>query len=752
MTMHSTLVSTHAQLADLLKALPEQANKQSLRMKKVARYLDVERPFKVATVAVTGAGKSTLLNAMLARDLVLVKNVGGAATGCALHIYQDIAEIDREQAIVIYRSEKNIRQLISQHFIEEYQPEGLSLPDELDGGFAMSIAQSQPSRSLSKSEDKMFEDLKATLERLVQEYVRHGARDLSPETFYLDSENDHKRLQALTDEGSQQNKGMQRKIGLIEQVDYHLKHGKSNALNLPNNVCLVDLPGLDGTYLHNIIIRQGIEEADAVLFLVHPRRLETLNNDELLDRIGRFVSSDHNSQSAERIFCVVNCKDEITGGVEQVLPKVRAAAHQFLEKTIPGSTQHAQQFIVAAWPALQAQKALRGKQVEDANKYAGIQRTFEIADSDHKATLEESHIPRLVRALNKFVGTTAERQIHSAHQELRYIIEDLISEQEAQQTLATADGRPQNQRRIVRKIFKDRQDEAEDLLIGFRKTQTAVLSSLEQQLSRISDTLCDEIDQSLQADMPRYWKENFHVGIDRPRARKVALAIHESFLGDVEVQLWRLVDNRIDRLAQEIVRSYEKAASSDLAREISTLSLYKIDKAAMEQAIQSEVVKTNCRLSHSARGLAICHLVNPSNQFLSGSDSYFEQNDKGDESRDMLLSVLRDSVRFSRDLESAEFDAFVQTMRSHYSRILKEDCISNLLNLYRYEMIRIEESLVSFLNDEFDDLRDAKDINLENLALDEDTYQRLQQIDSIEQRLHTLRSLKDQLDSTVVSL
>ncbi|WP_279239644.1 hypothetical protein [Scytonema sp. UIC 10036] len=36
-------------------------------------------------------------------------------------------------------------------------------------------------------------------------------------------------------------------------------------MQLPKNVCLVDLPGLDGSTLHNIIIRNGIKEADAVI-------------------------------------------------------------------------------------------------------------------------------------------------------------------------------------------------------------------------------------------------------------------------------------------------------------------------------------------------------------------------------------------------------------------------------------------------------------------------------------------------------
>ena len=745
--LHSTLASTHAQLIEILKELPEQASKQETRMDKVSRYLNSERPFKVATVAVTGAGKSTLLNAMLARDLVLVKNVGGAATGCALHLQQDVADTEREYATVIYRDEENIRELVLQHFIKAYQQSDLILPDRLDGGFAMAIAQSQPGRPLSESEDKTFKDLKTTLARLVQEYASQGARDLEPGNFFLDIESDRTRLQALTDEGSPQNQGSQRKIGLVKRVDYHLKQGKANALKLPDNVCLVDLPGLNGTCLHDIIIRQGIEDADAVLFLVHPRRLEMMNNDELLSRIGRFVSSDRNSQSAERIFCVINCKDEVIGSMEQVLPAIEAAAHKFLEKTIPGSGQHAQQFIVAAWPALQAQKALRDEAIEDPSKYAGIQRTFEIADGDHVATLEKSDIPHLVAALNKFVKTTAERQVRSARQELGYILEDIITEQKTQQSSMMKGTSPQYQRRTVKNIFDERQEQAKDLLIDFRRSQISFLSSLEQQLYNASSVLCDEIDEVLKRKMPKYWKNNFHNEIYPPTGERVAIVNHEPFLGQVEVRLWQLVDSRIETLAQEIVRSYEEAVDfSNFPAEVCRLSSYKIEQAQLRQVIQDEIDIANSRLSQSVRGLAICRLVNSKNQFLPNDEEHI---DRDRISSDELLSLLKESDLFAKDLDSTKFNDFMQAVRSHYGHLIQKDCISSLLDLYRYEMIRIEENVTGFLQDRFDDLRDAQDITLDDLELDESIYERWQMLEVIERRMRNLESLKEQLDTSV---
>ncbi|NEQ51749.1 MAG: hypothetical protein F6K11_16680, partial [Leptolyngbya sp. SIO3F4] len=296
------LIKGQNQLHSFFDEFPEQLNKFELPMHHIDKSLKYDKPFKVAIVAVTGAGKSTLLNSMLARDLVLVKNVGGAATGCALYLYQDLPDGAPETATITYRDEKSIRRLVTEYFVKTYSLNDSNLAGPLNEGFASIIAQMEPSQTLSKDAQRDFDELKQTLIDLIQQYARHNPDQLQ-QTFNLESSDDKRRLLELIDEGSPANHGMNRKIGLVEAVNYHIRSGKSflpdaSALNLPPNVCLVDLPGLDGTCLHNIIIREGIEEADAVLFVVHPRRFQTLNNTELLSRISRFVTSENDPHSS----------------------------------------------------------------------------------------------------------------------------------------------------------------------------------------------------------------------------------------------------------------------------------------------------------------------------------------------------------------------------------------------------------------------------------------------------------------------
>lgn len=736
-SIHSTLVEVHTQLEDLLNEMPEQANKFEIALHRISRYLDIERPFKVAIVAATGTGKSTLLNAMLARDLVLVKNMGGAATGCALYLHQDVSETEVETATVFYRDEADIRALILKHFIEAYHLDDAVLPELLDDGFAAMLEQVQPNSSLSENEYKTFDELRKTLVELVQQYAKRSESAQGTEVFSLESKEDRARLLSLIDEGSAQNQGARRKIGLVKSVEYHVKAGSDDKLKLPENVCLVDLPGLDGTCLHNIIIKEGIEDADAVLFLVHPRRFENLSNTELLKRVKRFVSSDHDPRSAERIFWVVNAKDDVTEEMQQVLPKIEFAVHKFLEKTIPGSTQYAQQFIISAWAALQSQKALRGELLENVDKYAGIQRTLGIEEGDHKATLAESYVPSLVDALNKFVKVTAERQVRSAQQELRYIAKDLIVELEAQQQEFTEGvDSARYQSRKVRKILHEKQKKAEEILQDFRSTQISAQSGLLQQLHRASDALCDEIDESLRTKMPQYWRENFHGGVYVPDVTRVASVNRDPFLGQVEVHLWRLADNKINRLAQVIVRSYEEAiVRSGLTIEVAKLSTQQIEQTLLAQTIQAEIELTGRRLSDAARGLALCHLVNPENRFLPSARDV----------NSAVLTVLQESVPFTKELDPSDFDEFIQAVRSHYDEIIQRDCIGNLLDLYLYEMIRIEEKLIAFLHDQFDDLRYSGKVTVSDLVREQGECAEWQMMNNVENQLDRLRLLQTQI-------
>ena len=714
------LIEKRSQLKQFFSTFPGQANRFESHIEHIDKCLDYERPFKVAIVAVTGTGKSTLLNSMLARDLVLVKNVGGAATGCALYLQQDAPVDTAECAVVTYRDEQSIRRLIEKYFVQKYNLEASVLAEPLSENLALSLTQLTPNQPLPQEEQREFDEMKNTLVDLVQQYVRHDPAQLQ-KTFRLDSETDTKRLLALTDEGSSTNETTHRIIGLVEAVNYHICANEpstannlplgASALSLPDNVCLVDLPGLDGTCLHNIIIHEGIKDADAVLFVVHPRRFQTLSNSDLLSRISRFVSSKHDPHSSERIFLVINAKDEITEEIQQALPTIRKNADQFLEEISPGSSQYAQQFIISAWAALQAQKAMKGKPIGAPSKYAGVQRSLGITNGDHQAVLKESDVPKLIESLNEFVKDCTARQIKTASRDLDYVIESLIHDFEQQKEQITQGEGDRYRQRQINELLAERKASAKSSVESFRYIQIEGLPTLSSQLSRVVDIVCDEIDNDLQAEMPRYWKKHFNPVTYRPSAELYGGGKNQPFLGDIEIELWDSLSVKMQILAQEVIRNYQLALQSyELSSRVVQYGSGKIAADALEQELKNGIEAMSVHLMQAIRGFAIGPLVDPSRHFIRFSEERENQENT-------LSNVVETTIpQYERELAVSDFYELVKAIREHYAVSIHQDCITNLINLYQYEMIRIENRVLSFILDQFDQLSHDPHLTIEALT------------------------------------
>jgi hypothetical protein len=585
---------------------------------------------------------------------------------------------------------------------------------------ALSLSQMEPNQALSQEEQREFDEIKDTLVDLVKQYVRHNPAQLQ-RVFNLDSAKDRQNLLALTDEGSSANQTTHRTIGLIEAVNYHIRSSKapsaddlqtgSSALSLPDNVCLVDLPGLDGTCLHNIIIHEGIKDADAVLFVVHPRRFQTLSNTDLLNRINQFVSSEHDPNSSERIFLVINAKDEITEEIQQALPTIRKNANQFLEKISPGSSQYAQQFIISAWAALQAQKAMKGENIKAADKYAGVQRSLGVADGDHQAVLRESHVPRLIESLNDFVKDCTTRQIKTASRDLDYVIKSLTHDFEQQKLLFTHGEGDRYRKRQINELLEEHQGNAKSLVESFRYMQISQMPELSGRLSEVADIICDEVDSGLRAEMPRYWKRHFHPDTYRPIAELYGEVNSQPFLGDIEIELWDSLSMKVQILAQEVIRNYEFALHTfELPQRVTQYGCGKITIDAFEQELQDGIKAMSTHLLQAIRGFAIGPLVDPARHFIRFSND-------SDEQESNLLNVLKQTVpQDERDLTDRDFDELVKAIREHYEVSIHQDCLTNLINLYQYEMIRIENRVFNFIRDQFDQLSHDHSLTLEALT------------------------------------
>ena len=421
------------QVKDYFQAYSEDLVDFQASLAKARKALNHTTPYRIAVIGRTGRGKSTFINALLGRDLVLKKVAGKPATGAALEIFF-IEEDEEEVATVIYRNEANIRELIKD-FITRYRLNFPIYSGQIDPKFLANLQTIQPAQPFTQAEEQdTFMDLRNTLVDMVDQFIK--LPNLGTRTFDLNNHIDCEYLLKLTDEHSELNSkySPERVISLIQAVNYKIKTNYQN-FHLPKNVCLVDLPGLDGSPLHNIIIRDGIKDADAVIYLHNPERFDTSDDLVLFNNIKRYISIEERKSSYEGIFFVLNARDSISadGIPANVHPEMCELINKFLPNYTSFFVNRDQEgnpyFLISALAALEAQKSLRGEELKDPITYRKSKLGLGLSENaDDQIVLEASRLPLLVTKLMQFAREgRVERQITDGQTALNSIIQSLLN-------------------------------------------------------------------------------------------------------------------------------------------------------------------------------------------------------------------------------------------------------------------------------------------------------------------------------------
>jgi hypothetical protein len=493
------------------------------------KALDYKRPYRIAIIGTTGVGKSTLINALLGRKLVLVKDVGKPATGAALEIFLDVPQGEDEFASVTYRDEENIINLVNE-FIARFDVDASKLPASLSQDYLRTLRALEPGQQLGEQTRSEFEGLRHSLADIVSQYLSVSPTALLTE-YKLNNPRHIEDLMSLTDENSALNSGPGRCIGLVRSVAYHIRPAQESSLktlDLPHNVCLVDLPGLDGSPLHDIIISEGIKEADAVAFILRPPRILNRGDAYLLNRVRKYISLDGAVDSAERIFLVLNAVDDITRDDLSTLNNLPRDMRELMDLVSPGyASRFAQRggdnpyFMTSAWVAFNAQNALQGHNIEDPRTYQAKAVKFETEASDHEAMLAASQLPQLTASLSEFARSfRIEGQLREGQQALERITATLNETYASEIKLLTGGQGIAYVRNEDTRLLRERQDNLEDLIVDFRLRQIENMESLRGEMRQEATRLCDTIDARLRDELPRLWKRFFIADRYRPRARK----------------------------------------------------------------------------------------------------------------------------------------------------------------------------------------------------------------------------------------
>jgi hypothetical protein len=654
------------------------------------KHLNYRRSYKIAVIGVSGAGKSSLTNALLGGDYSPVKELGGAATGAALQFFFDDQKAGKAE--VDYHTEASIRDLIKRYLLTLPELKNVELPASIE-------ALAETLRQVDTSSSR-----KDALVGLVDDYIKHLHK-----TNHLP-----RREFNLNEEAHQKKDADQKKIfnNLILEdgpsdiptnlvavarryVPVPAAGGKTELMTLPPNCCLVDLPGTGGKPMHEIVIREGVRDADAVVFITRPRQGRE-SDEKILDEVRQYVTMDALAAS-DRVFLVINQLDTVPDDHPLTNPHFQPFLETLIQMTLPrnsrrlpGSSGQPLYFALSAQLALFAQQAQLEGKLDNPKSYRALAAwskeimgwtTASLPDdmkkADHAAMFEASKVPDLVRQLNEFArATLIENQIRDASQALNRIYQNLLSlHQDKLDDLTGEHGSAYGAEQRER-FYRQLQDHADEALRQFTLARLQEREQLAEKLETELSAIADQIDSWLIEQMPEIWREHYDSVNYYRLAEVLPMPKIAEVIGRIELMVLNKLGTSIPHLAEILAGAYVYGLEHEaLATELRNLyyqhPLYDELLAWLRNRVDGEGVSLKEQLRRIGARIAAVELLDRDRSFIPR-----ESLDNGDYLNQPMYKELEHiTERYHREADTQTFAPFIQAVHDYYIPYVHERCV-----------------------------------------------------------------------------